>query len=259
MNAVEVRDLVVEYGAHRVISGLSLEVPDGTFVGLVGPSGCGKSTLLRCIAGLLRPTRGTVRVLGAPVVGPPPAVGILFQEDALLPWRTAQENVALGLKFRGMPRSEAQEEALRWLERVGLGAFARHYPSELSGGMKKRVALAQVLACRPRVLLMDEPFASLDAILRQLVERDFLDLAAQERLTVLWVTHDLEEALLLSDRVVVMSAGPLAHVVRTYEVPFGRTRDLVRLRADPRFADLLQAIWEDLRREVARMGWEGAA
>ncbi len=208
MNAVEVVGLTVDYGTHRVLADLTLEVPEGLFVGLVGPSGCGKSTLLRCIAGLLQPTRGTVRILGQPLNGPSPAVGILFQEDALLPWRTAQENVALGLRFRGTPRATAQEEALRWLDRVGLRAFARHYPAELSGGMKKRVALAQVLACRPRVLLMDEPFANLDAIVRHLVERDFLVLAEHERLTVLLVTHDLEEALLLSDRVAVMSAGP---------------------------------------------------
>ncbi|MDR7417046.1 MAG: ABC transporter ATP-binding protein [Armatimonadota bacterium] len=259
MNAVEVFGLTVDYGPHRVLSDLHLEVPESQFVGLVGPSGCGKSTLLRCIAGLLRPTHGDVRVLGQPVNGPSPVVGILFQEDALLPWRTAQENVALGLRFRGAGRAEAQEEALRWLERVGLGAFARHYPAELSGGMKKRVALAQVLASRPRVLLMDEPFANLDAIVRHLVERDFLVLAEQERLTVLLVTHDLEEALLLSDRVAVMSAGPRARVVSTYEVPFPRPRDLMGLRADPRFGEILARIWEDLRREVARMGWEGAA
>ncbi|MDR5709489.1 MAG: ABC transporter ATP-binding protein [Armatimonadota bacterium] len=257
MNAVEVSELTVNYGAHRVLSDLSLEVPEGTFVGLVGPSGCGKSTLLRCIVGLLRPMRGAVRVLGRPVDGPSPVVGILFQEDALLPWRTAQENVALGLRFQGADWGKAREEALRWLERVGLGRFAAYYPAELSGGMKKRVALAQVLARRPRVLLMDEPFANLDAIVRHLLERDFLTLAEQERLTVLLVTHDLEEALLLSDRVAVMSAGPAARLVRTYEVPFDRPRDLMGLRVDPRFGELLGRIWEDLRQEVARMGWEG--
>ncbi|MDQ7829985.1 MAG: ABC transporter ATP-binding protein [Armatimonadota bacterium] len=254
MTGLQVRDLTAAYGAHPVLAGLTLEVPPGAFVGLVGPSGCGKSTLLRCLAGLVRPSGGQIVLTGAPD-GARPSVGILFQEDALLPWRTARENVALGLRIQGMPARRAAAEAVAWLRRVGLGGFEEHYPAELSGGMKKRVALAQVLAPRPRVLLMDEPFANLDAIVRHLVEADVLALTAEEGLTVLLVTHDLEEALLLSDRVAVMSAGPAARIVSVYDVPFPRPRDLMAVRVEPAFGRLLQAVWEDLRRQVARQGW----
>lgn len=254
MTGLEVRDLTAAYGAHPVLAGLTLEVPPGAFVGLVGPSGCGKSTLLRCLAGLVRPSGGQVVFTGGPDDARP-SVGILFQEDALLPWRTARENVALGLRIQGVPARRAAAEAGAWLRRVGLRGFEEHYPAELSGGMKKRVALAQVLAPRPRVLLMDEPFANLDAIVRHLVEADVLALAAEEGLTVLLVTHDLEEALLLSDRVAVMSAGPAARIVSAYDVPFPRPRDLMAVRAEPTFGRLLRAVWEDLRRQVARQGW----
>jgi NitT/TauT family transport system ATP-binding protein len=256
MNALELRELSVAYGAHRVLHEVTLDVPDESFVGLVGPSGCGKSTLLRAIGGLLRPVAGELSLFGSRIVGCSPEVGFLFQEDALLPWRTARENVGLGLRFRGMPADETHREAERWLGRVGLGAVGGHYPHELSGGMKKRVALAQVLAPRPRLLLMDEPFAALDAIVRNLLEEDFLSLVRDERLTVVLVTHDLEEALLLSDQVALMSAGPGALITRLYPVPFPHPRDLMGLRSDPAFGQLLRTIWEDLRQEVGRMGWE---
>ncbi|MDR7519357.1 MAG: ABC transporter ATP-binding protein [Armatimonadota bacterium] len=256
MNALEIRDLTVRYGGHLVLHHVSLAVPAGSFVSLVGPSGCGKTTLLRAIAGLIHPAAGAARVFGQPVQQWSPDVGILFQEDALLPWRTARENVALGLRFRGVRRSEALQDAHRWLERVGLGGFGNHYPHTLSGGMKKRVALAQVLAARPRVLLMDEPFASLDAIVRYILEADFLSLVQEAGLTVFLVTHDLEEALLLSDRVALMSAGPAARITQVYPVPLPYPRDLIGLRAAPGFGRLLQQIWTDLQREVAQMGWE---
>jgi NitT/TauT family transport system ATP-binding protein len=211
------------------------------------------------VAGLVPPDRGRVEVFGQPVRGPSPDVGILFQDDALLPWRTARENVALPVRFRGLGAREALRQADVWLRRVGLAEFGDHYPSELSGGMRKRVALAQVLAARPRLLLMDEPFASVDAILRQLLEVDFLRLVAESEMAVLLVTHDLEEAISLSDRVAVMSAGPAARVVEVYRVPFGRPRDPLAVRADSAFGPLVTAVWETLRAEVARTGWELSA
>lgn len=256
MNALDVRGLTVDYGRHVVLRQLSLEVPAGSFVSLVGPSGCGKSTLLRAVAGLAAPAEGEVVLFGQRVHHCSPAVGMLFQEDALLPWRTARENVALGLRFRGTPGARARREADGWLERLGLREFADHYPHELSGGMKQRVALAQVLAPGPRLLLMDEPFASLDAILRHLVQTDFLSLVRETGVTVLLVTHDLEEALLLSEQVALMSAGPAAHITRVHPVPYGYPRDLVAVRTLPAFGQLLQEIWAQLQREVSRMGWE---
>jgi NitT/TauT family transport system ATP-binding protein len=256
VKALEVRGLAVRYGVHTVLHGVDLELAEGEFVGLVGPSGCGKSTLLRCVAGLVSPASGSVSVFGRPVRGPDPEVGILFQDDALLPWRTSRENVALPLRFRGAGRREGGEQAEVWLRRVGLLGAADRYPGQLSGGMRKRVALAQVLAAGPKLLLMDEPFASVDAIVRRFLEMDVLRLVQEEGISVLLVTHDLEEAIALSDRVAVMSAGPAAQVVREFPVPFGRPRDLVGVRSQPAFGLLVEAVWDALRSEVARMGWE---
>lgn len=256
MRALEVSNLTVTYGNSPVLEDLNLEVPEGSFVSLVGPSGCGKSTLLRTIAGLLPPVRGEIYVFGRCVDGPSPEVGFLFQEDALLPWRTVGENVALGLRFRGLPADQVEETVEAWLRRVGLSEYRAYYPHELSGGMKKRASLAQVLAPRPRLLLMDEPFASLDAIVRNILEADFLQLVREEGLTALLVTHDLEEALLLSEQVALMSAGPGARIRRVYEVPFPYPRDPMAVRAEPAFGRLLQQIWSDLQEEVLRMGWE---
>lgn len=233
-----------------------MEVEEGGFVGLVGPSGCGKSTLLRCVAGLMEPESGEVEVFGQPVRGPHPEVGILFQDDALLPWRTARENVALSLRFRGMSSREARREAEAWLRRVGLENHGDVYPAQLSGGMRKRVALAQVLAARPRVLLMDEPFANVDAIVRHLLEVDLLRLVDETKTSVLLVTHDLEEAISMADRVAVLSAGPAARIVGVYWVPFGQPRDPVAVRSEPGFGPLVDKVWQTLRAEVARMGWE---
>jgi len=256
VNALDVRNLTVCYGGHVVLHRLSLEVPAGSFVSLVGPSGCGKTTLLRAIAGLLASADGEVVLFGRRVHRCSREAGMLFQENALLPWRTARQNVALGLRFRGMPADRAGREADRWLERLGLQAFADHYPHELSGGMKQRVALAQVLAPGPRLLLMDEPFASLDAILRHLVQTDFLSLVRETGVTVLLVTHDLEEALLLSEQVALMSAGPAARIISMHRVPYGYPRDLDAVRALPAFGNLLKEIWTRLQREAGRMGWE---
>jgi len=238
---LEVRGLALGYGATPVLEGVDLRVGEGEFVSLVGPSGSGKSTLLRVIAGLLRPQAGEVRR-----AFPLEALGFLFQEDALLPWRTARENVALGLRIRGLPRRKALEEAEAWLRRLGLEGLGDRYPHQLSGGQRKRVALAQVLALRPRLLLMDEPFASLDAILRTQVTRDLLALVEGEGIAVLLVTHDLEEALALADRVYLLSKGPRARIAEVYPVTLPRPRDPVGVKADPRFGPLLRKLWQDL-------------
>lgn len=220
---------------------------EGQFVSLVGPSGSGKSSLLRAVIGLQQPLAGTVD----PGVAPS-EIGILFQDDALLPWRTARENVALGLSFHGIERAQAHAEAEAWLDRLGLAEFGGRYPRHLSGGQRKRVALAQVLALKPRLLLMDEPFASLDAIVRARIVQDLVELVERERISVLLVTHDLEEALSLSDVVYLLSQGPLAHVTQFYPVPIPRPRDVVRARTHPAFAPLYERLWRDLSREVDR-------
>ena len=257
MAVLRVEDLTVGYGGAGpggrapVLEGLSLQVQAAQVVSLVGPSGCGKSTLLRTIAGLLAPQRGQVEL-----AIPRAEVGILFQDDALLPWRTARENVALGLRIRGMPARQALEEADRWLARMGLRGLERRFPHQLSGGQRKRVALTQVLCLRPRLLLMDEPFASLDAILRVHLTQELLRWVEQEGCAVLLVTHDLEEALALSDRVYVLSRGPRARVRGVYPVPFGRPRDIVGVKGEPLFARLAAQLWQDLRSEVA---WEQGA
>ena len=211
----------------------------------MGPSGSGKSSLLRAVIGLQEPLSGTVDT-GLPRE----EVGILFQDDALLPWKTARDNVALGLVFSGMERSRALAEADSWLDRLGLAGFGDRFPRHLSGGQRKRVALAQVLAMRPRLLLMDEPFASLDAIVCARVVADLVALVERERIGVLLVTHDLEEALSLSDEVYLLSRGPRAHITERYEVPIPRPRDPVHSRTHPAFAPLYERLWADLSRQV---------
>ncbi|GAA6756192.1 ABC transporter ATP-binding protein [Thermus thalpophilus] len=238
---LRVKGLRLGFGPVPVLEGVDLRVEKGEFVSLVGPSGSGKSTLLRAISGLLPPEAGEVqRDFGLE------ELGFLFQEDALLPWRTARENVALGLRIRGLPKDKALAEADVWLTRLGLSGLGNRYPHQLSGGQRKRVALAQVLAIKPRLLLMDEPLASLDAILRTQVTRDLLSLVEAEGIAVLLVTHDLEEAISLSDRIYLLSRGPRARIVREYPVPFSRPRDPVGVRTDPRFGPLLRQLWQDL-------------
>lgn len=177
-------------------------------------------------------------------------IGILFQDDALLPWRTARENVALGLTFRGMDRRRALDTADEWLDRFGLAGFGDRYPRRLSGGQRKRVAIAQAMALKPKLLLMDEPFASLDAIVRARISQEVVELVEREKISVLLVTHDLEEAIALSDVVYLLSQGPRARITEKYTVPIPRPRDLVRARTHPAFAPLLERLWQDLSREV---------
>ena len=224
---------------------MSLDVDDGRFVSLVGPSGSGKSSLLRAVIGLQKPLSGTIETDLARS-----QIGILFQDDALLPWKTARDNVALGLTFNGMESSKALGEADAWLERLGLAGLGERFPRHLSGGQRKRVALAQVLAMKPKLILMDEPFASLDAIVRARVVRDVVALVEREGISVLLVTHDLEEALSLSDEVNLLSRGPRAHITQHYQVTIPRPRDPVHSRTHPTFAPLYERLWADLSREV---------
>jgi NitT/TauT family transport system ATP-binding protein len=237
--------VTISYGDEPVLEGASLAVGEGRFVSLVGPSGSGKSSLLRAVIGLQQPLSGTVETNLARS-----QIGILFQDDALLPWKTARDNVALGLTFNGIGRSEALAEAEAWLERLDLAGFGERFPRHLSGGQRKRVALAQVLAMKPKLILMDEPFASLDAIMGARVVRDVVALVERGGISVLLVTHDLEEALSLSDEVYLLSQGPRAHITQHYSVPIPRPRDPVHSRTHPAFAPLYEKLWADLSREV---------
>ena len=240
-----IRDLTLGYGGEPVLEGADLDVVAGQFVSLVGPSGSGKTSLLRAVTGLQATDGGDVSLELER-----DEVGFLFQDDALLPWRTARHNVALGLLAHRWKKRDAYETADTWLHRFGLTGLEDRFPRQLSGGQRKRVALAQVLALQPRLLLMDEPFASLDAIVRHRITRDLLVWVEQEHLTVLLVTHDLEEAITLSDAVYLLSNGPNAHIRQRYEVPLARPRDLVETKADPQFGPLYETVWHDLAREV---------
>ncbi|MGA8261375.1 MAG: ABC transporter ATP-binding protein [Arenicellales bacterium] len=237
---------------HTVIVDFSLDVAEGTFVAVVGPSGCGKSTLLNAAAGLLFPPVGRVAVFGEALAGVNPHAAYLFQQDALLPWRTVLDNVMLGLVFRKLPREEARAQAREWLARVGLAAFEDRFPHQLSGGMRKRVAIAQAWIVNPRILLMDEPFGALDVQTRQIMENELLALWQETRKTVLFITHDLEEAIALADRVVVLSAGP-ARIKGDYEIDLARPRDVAEIRLNPTFNALYRRLWADLRDEVQKM------
>jgi NitT/TauT family transport system ATP-binding protein len=243
---LDVSGLTLSYGTGEpVLEGANLRVEPGQFVSLVGPSGSGKSSLLRAIIGLQQPSTGTV-TLGLDR----PEVGMLFQDDALLPWRTALDNAMLGLRIRGNPAPRCRERAEAWLGKLGLAGFTQRFPRALSGGQRKRVALAQVLALEPRLLLMDEPFAALDAIVRHRITQDLLDLVEGEKISVLLVTHDLEEAIVLSDVVYLLGQGPRAHIRQRYTIPIPRPRDIMKARTNPSFAPLLERLWHDLSSEV---------
>lgn len=239
-------------GTYRAVSEASLTVADGEFVAIVGPTGCGKSTLLNVAAGLLTPSAGGAEIFGAPLAGLNRQAGYLFQADALFPWKTAIENVAIGLEIVGTPQADARARAQDWLNRVGLGGFANRYPHMLSGGQRKRVGLAQVLIRDPKILLMDEPFGPLDAQTRQIMGNQLLDLWSADRKAVLFVTHDLEEAIALSDRVVIMSAGPAARIIGDWKVPLPRPRDISEVKLSPAFHDLHRDIWHTLKAEVLK-------
>lgn len=237
---------------YTAVRDTTLVIGRGEFVSVVGPTGCGKSTLLNVAAGLLTPSGGRVLVFGGNLAGLNRCAGYLFQADALLPWLSALDNVALGLVYRGMPKPEAHERAREWLARVGLSGHGHRYPHQLSGGMKKRVALAQTLIMDPQILLMDEPFSALDIQTRQLMENELLDLWSADRKSVIFITHDLEEAISLSDRVVVLSAGPATHPIGEYPIDLPRPRDVAEIRLTPRFVELHRDIWHTMKDEVMK-------
>ena len=237
---------------YTAVKDTTLAVGEGEFVSVVGPTGCGKSTLLNVAAGLLSPSAGRVRVLGEPLAGINDKAGYMFQAESLMPWRSALDNVLAGLQFVGVDRSEAERRAREWLERVGLAGFEKRYPHELSGGMRKRVALAQILILDPRLLLMDEPFSALDIQTRQLMENELLDLWSANRKSVLFITHDLEEAIALSDRVIVLSAGPETHPIGDYAIDLPRPRDVNEIRLTPHFVELHTEIWHKMKNEVLK-------
>jgi NitT/TauT family transport system ATP-binding protein len=254
---VSLRGVTIDFrlangGVYRAVAKTDLSVAAEEFVAIVGPTGCGKTTLLNATAGLLKPATGRVHVFGEPLEGINTGAGYLFQQDALMPWKTALDNVAIALEVAGVPRREAVERAHQWLTRVGLAAFTDRYPHMLSGGQKKRVGLAQVLIRDPKILLMDEPFGPLDAQTRQIMGNLLLMLWAADRKAVLFVTHDLEEAIALADRVVIMSAGPEARIIGDHVIGLGRPRDVADVRTDPHFHAHHKAIWGQLKAEVIK-------
>ncbi len=238
---------------YTAVRDVSLTVAAGEFVAVVGPTGCGKSTLLNMTAGLLVPSTGTVQVFGQLLAGINARAGYMFQAESLMPWRTALGNVMAGLEFRGtLTRPDAQSCAEDWLRRVGLGGFGDRYPHQLSGGMRKRVSLAQTLALDPDIILMDEPFSALDIQTRQLMENEVLDLWAAKKKAVLFITHDLDEAIAMSDRVVILSAGPASHPIGEFTIDMPRPRDVAEIKTSARFIELHAAIWAVLRDEVLK-------
>lgn len=240
-------------GTYTAVRDVDMAVREGEFVSVVGPTGCGKSTLLNVAAGLMRPSSGTISIFGQPLTsGLNRDASYLFQVDALMPWKTAEDNVAAGLLFRGTDRARALETAREWLVRVGLDGHGRKYPHQMSGGMRKRAGLAQALVMNPRILLMDEPFSALDVQTRQLMEDELLELWSADRKSVIFVTHDLEEAISLSDRVVVLSAGPATRPIAEFEIDLERPREVAEIRMTSRFLELHAAIWNVLKQEVLK-------
>jgi len=252
--AIELRDATKRFQtptgkAYTAIHDINLTVAPGEFVAVVGPTGCGKSTTLSLISGLERPSEGSVQVMGKPVQGIDPRIGYVFQADAVFPWKNVLSNVATGPLFRGQRKAEALERARDWITRVGLSGFENHYPHQLSGGMRKRVALAQTFINEPQILLMDEPFSALDVQTRTMMEDELLHMWSSISASVVFVTHDLEEAISLADRVCVLTAGP-ATVKGMYTIDLPRPRNVAEIRFEPRFVQLYHEIWEDLRNEV---------
>ena len=238
------------FSDHIALERLSFEIKAGQFVSIVGPTGCGKSSVLNLVAGLLKPTEGIVVARGHELKAINRDAAYMFQQDALMPWKNCLENVALGPVLRGKNREAALKEASEWLERVGLGGYGRRYPSQLSGGQRKRVAMAQALINRLPVLLMDEPFSALDVQTRALMEDKLLELWQELKATVLFVTHDLEEAIAMSDRVLLFTAGPKARLKGDYPVALPRPRNVAEARFIPGFGAIYETIWRNLKEEV---------
>lgn len=252
--AIELRNVTKRFRtptgqAYTALRDLNLSVAPGEFCAIVGPTGCGKSTTLGLISGLERPSAGEVQVMGKPVQGIDPSIGYVFQSDAVFPWKNVLRNVATGPLYRGQRKSEALDQARDWIARVGLAGFEDRYPHQLSGGMRKRMALAQTFINGPQILLMDEPFSALDVQTRTMMEDELLQLWSAASASVVFVTHDLEEAISLADRVCVITAGP-GTVKGIYTIDLPRPRKVAEIRFEPRFVDIYQQIWEDLRNEV---------
>jgi NitT/TauT family transport system ATP-binding protein len=237
---------------YTAVADTTLQVAPGEFVSVVGPTGCGKSTLLNIGAGLLEPSSGSVAVYGEKLAGINQRAGYMFQADALMPWKNALDNVIAGLLFREVEPASAREQGVAWLARVGLTGFEDRYPHQLSGGMRKRVAMAQTLILDPDIILMDEPFSALDVQTRQLMENELLDLWSEKKKAVLFITHDLDEAIALSDRVVVLSSGPATRPIGEFPIDLPRPRDVAEIRSQPHFTELHARIWDVLRDEVLK-------
>jgi NitT/TauT family transport system ATP-binding protein len=237
-------------GSLEAMQDVSLEVGEGEFVSIVGPSGCGKSTLMEIVGGLIEPSGGEVRIGGNLVQGTDPAIGIVFQQESAFPWRTVTENVGFGLEMTGVAADERARRSKEMIELVGLGGFEDRYPSELSGGMRQRVAIARTLVMEPQIILMDEPFGALDEQTRLILGEELLRIQGATSATILFITHSFDEALLLSDRIVVMTARP-GRVKKIVENPLPRPRDST-IVSDPEFGRLSGELWESLREESMR-------
>jgi NitT/TauT family transport system ATP-binding protein len=234
-------------GAVIAFRQLTLDVRNQEILCIVGPSGCGKTTFLRCMAGLIDLSSGELRVFGKPVAGPPQGVAMVFQHFGLLPWKTVHQNAAFGLSMAGAPAGYVRDRVRHYLDLVGLTGFEQQYPYQLSGGMQQRVGLVRALAVNPSILLMDEPFAALDAQTREILQDELLQLMQRpdERKTMVFITHSIDEAIVLGDRIAVMTARP-GRIKEILEIPFGRPRNVEAVRADPRFAELRAHIWRQL-------------
>jgi NitT/TauT family transport system ATP-binding protein len=242
--------------SYTAIEQVDLDLQADEFVAIVGPTGCGKSTILNVAAGLIRPSTGSVKVFGKNLDGLNTDAGYMFQSNTLMPWRSALQNVCLGLEYQGRSKLDSLSIARDWLKRVGLGGFEDRYPHQLSGGMQKRVSLAQTLALEPKIILMDEPFSALDLQTRQLMENEVLGLCQPAKdepgKAVLFITHDLDEAIAMSDRVIVMSAGPGSRPIGNFLIDLPKPRDVAEIKTHPKFYEIYNQIWQVLRDEVLR-------
>lgn len=255
-DVLSIENICVEFSAKngrqlKAVDDVSLQVKEHEFVALIGPSGCGKSTILNAAAGLIPTLSGSIRINGKPSSGISNDIGYISQMDSLLPWKSVLDNIALGLELRGVKKKERRERARELVEQMGLGGFEDSYPHELSGGMKKRVTIARVLAIDPKILFMDEPFGPLDAFTKEKLQDDILRIWQDSRQTIMYVTHDLSEAITLADRVVLVSARP-ARIKREYAIGLPRPRKVMDIKFDERFVELERMIWSDLRQEINR-------
>jgi NitT/TauT family transport system ATP-binding protein len=237
--------------AGKVLDEFNLSVSPGEFVSLIGPSGCGKTTALRIVAGLLTPSTGKVVVNGKDSVGPSRDKAIVFQHFNLFPWRTAIDNVAYGLEIQGMKKAERLQVAREYLDLVGLGASAKQFPGQLSGGMRQRVGIARALAINPKLLLMDEPFGALDALTREYLQGQLARICQERNLTTLFVTHSIDEAIYLSDRVVVMGVQP-GRIIAEYPINLRKPRVDYNFRAEPEYARVREEIWGLLEAQIRK-------